>query len=82
MKRPGANGNGAAVGECGCCGGNGEFFSLLRNRTVNVSRTVNASVGHSPGIGYPSSCLIPDKTQEVKIRTSPFNYNHLFGKNT
>ena len=25
---------------------------------------------------------IPDKTQEVKIRTSPFNYNHLFGKNT
>ena len=59
-----------------------ESFCLLRNRTVNVSRTVNASVGHSPGIGYPSSCLIPDKTQEVKIRTSPFNYNHLFGKNT
>ena len=39
-----------------------ESFSSLRNRTVNVSRTVNASVGLSPGIGYPSSCLIPDKT--------------------
>ena len=39
-----------------------ESFSLLRNRTVNVSRTVNASVGLSPGIGYPSSSLIPDKT--------------------
>ena len=39
-----------------------ESFSSLRNRTVNVSRTVNACVGHSPGIGYPSSCLIPDKT--------------------
>ena len=51
MNRPGANGNGAANSECGCCGRNGESFSLLRNRTVNVSRTVNASVGHSPGIG-------------------------------
>ena len=39
-----------------------ESFSSLRNRTVNVSRTVNASVGLSPGIGYPSSSLIPDKT--------------------
>ena len=39
-----------------------ESFSLLCNRTVNVSRTVNASVGLSPGIGYPSSSLIPDKT--------------------
>ena len=36
-----------------------ESFSSLRNRTVNVSRTVNASVGLSPGIGYPSSSLIP-----------------------
>ena len=45
MNRPGANGNGAANSECGCCGRNGESFSLLRNRTVN------ASVGHSPGIG-------------------------------
>ena len=33
-----------------------ESFSSLRNRTVN------ASVGLSQGIGYPSSCLIPDKT--------------------
>ena len=33
-----------------------ESFSLLHNRTVN------ACVGHYPGIGYPSSCLIPDKT--------------------
>ena len=57
MNRPGANGNGAANGECGCCGGNGESFSLLGNRTVN------ASVGYSQGIGYPSSCVIPDKTQ-------------------
>ena len=24
MNRPGANGNGAANGECGCCGCNGE----------------------------------------------------------
>ena len=24
MNRPGANGNGAANGECGCCGGNRE----------------------------------------------------------
>ena len=39
-----------------------ESFSLLRNRTVNVSRTVNASVGLSQGIGYPSSSLNPDKT--------------------
>ena len=39
-----------------------ESFSLLCNRTVNVSRTVNASVGLSPGIGYPSASLIPDKT--------------------
>ena len=39
-----------------------ESFSSLRNRTVNVSRTVNASVGLSPGICYPSSSLIPDKT--------------------
>ena len=62
MNRPGANGNEAANCECGCCGGNGESFSLLCNRTVNVSRTVNAFVGLSPGIGYPSSCLIPDKT--------------------
>ena len=62
MNRPGANGNGAANGECGCCGCNGESFSLLRNRTVNVSRIVIASVGHSPGIGYPSSCLISHKT--------------------
>ena len=61
MNRPGANGNGAGNGECGCCGGNGESFSSLRNKTVNVSRIVNASVGHSPGIGYTSSCLIPDK---------------------
>ena len=30
-----------------------ESFSLLRYRTVNVS------VGLSPGIGYPSSSLIP-----------------------
>ena len=60
MNRRGANGNGAANGEFGCCGCNGEFFSLLRNRTVNVSGIVNASVGHSPGIGYPNSCLIPD----------------------
>ena len=56
MNRPGANGNGAANGECGCCGGNGESFSSLSNRTVN------ASVGYSQGIGYPSSCVIPDKT--------------------
>ena len=26
MNRPGANGNGAANGECGCCGGNGVFL--------------------------------------------------------
>ena len=39
-----------------------ESFSSPRNRTGNVSRTVNASVGLSPGIGYPSSSLIPDKT--------------------
>ena len=62
MNRPGANGNGAANGECGCCGGNGESFSSLCNRTVNVSRTVIASLGHSSGIGYASLCLIPYKT--------------------
>ena len=56
MNRPGANGNGAANGERGCCGGNGASFSLLRIRTVN------ASVRHSPEIGNPSLCLIPDKT--------------------
>ena len=56
MNRSGSNGNGAANGECGCRGCNGESFSLLRNRTVN------ASVVHSPGIGYLSSCVIPDKT--------------------
>ena len=39
-----------------------ESFSSLRNRTVNVSRTVNASVGLFSGIGYTSSSLIPDKT--------------------
>ena len=39
-----------------------ESFSPLRNRTVNVSRTVNASVGLSSGIGYPSSSLNSDKT--------------------
>ena len=39
-----------------------ESFSLLCNRTVNVFKTVNASVGHSPGIGFPTSCLISDKT--------------------
>ena len=60
MNRPG--GNGAANDECECCGGNRESFSLLCNRTVNVSKTVNASVGHSPGIGFPTSCLISDKT--------------------
>ena len=75
MNRPGANGNGAANGECGCCGGNRESFSSLRNRTGNVSRTVNASVGLSPGIGYPSLCLIRDKTHEVNIRTSPLKHN-------
>ena len=26
MNRPGANGNGAVNGECGCCGGNGASF--------------------------------------------------------
>ena len=26
MNRPGVNGNGAANGECGCCGGNGRVF--------------------------------------------------------
>ena len=26
MNRPGANGNGAANGGCGCCGGNGRVF--------------------------------------------------------
>ena len=39
-----------------------ESFSSLRNKTVNVSRTVNASVGLSPGIVDPSLSLIPDKT--------------------
>ena len=77
MNRPGANGNGAANGECGCCGGNGESASSLRNRTVNVSRTVKACVGHSPWIGYPSSCLIPDKTHKVNIQTSPLQHNQL-----
>ena len=28
MNRPGANRNGAANGECGCCGGNGRVFLL------------------------------------------------------
>ena len=28
MNRPGANGNEAANGECGCCGGNGRVFLL------------------------------------------------------
>ena len=53
MNRPGANGNGVANGECGCCGGNRESFSSLRNRTGNVSRTVNASVGLPPGDWLP-----------------------------
>ena len=48
-----------------------ESFSLLRNRTVNVF------VGLSPGIGYPSSSLIPDKTRLVNIRTSPLKHNQL-----
>ena len=61
MNRPGANGNGAANGECGCCGCNGESFFSLHNRTVNVFKSVIAFVGHSVDIGYPSSCLIPDK---------------------
>ena len=39
-----------------------ESFSSLRNRTVNVFRTLNASVHLSQGIGYPNSCLIPDIT--------------------
>ena len=39
-----------------------ESFSTPRNRTVNISRTVNASVGLFSGIGYTSSSLIPDKT--------------------
>ena len=46
-----------------------ESFSSLHNRTVN------ASVGLSPGIGYPSSCLIRDKTHEVNIRTSLLKHN-------
>ena len=75
MNRPGANGNGAANGECGCCVGNRESFSSLRNRTGNVSRTVNAFVGFFPGIGYPSSCLIRDKTHEVNICTSLLKHN-------
>ena len=54
-----------------------ESFSSLRKRTVNVSRTVNASVGLSQRIGYPSSSVIPDKTHEVNIRTSPFKCNQL-----
>ena len=29
MNRPGANGNGAANGECGCCGCNGECIIEL-----------------------------------------------------
>ena len=48
-----------------------ESFSSLRNRTVN------APVGHSPGIGYPSSSLNPDKTHLVNIRTSPLKHNQL-----
>ena len=28
MNRPGANENGAASGECGCCGGYGRVFLL------------------------------------------------------
>ena len=39
-----------------------ESFSSLHNRTVNVFRTLNASVDLFQGIGYPSWCLIPDKT--------------------
>ena len=54
MNRPGANGNGVANGECGCCGGNRESFSSLRNRTGNVSRTVNASVGSPQGLVTPA----------------------------
>ena len=54
MNRAGANGNGAANGEYGCCGGNRESFSSLRNRTVNVSRIVNASVGSPQGLVTPA----------------------------
>ena len=39
-----------------------ESFSSLRNKTVNVSSTVNAAVGLFSGIGYTSSSLIPEKT--------------------
>ena len=48
-----------------------ESVSSLRNRTVN------ASVGLSPGIGYSSSSLIPDKTHLVNIRTSPLKHDQL-----
>ena len=62
MNRPGANRNGRQMASVDVVVVTEESFSSLRNRTVNVSRTVNASVGLSPGIGYPSSSLIPDKT--------------------
>lgn len=44
MNRSGSNGNGAANGECGCRGCNGESFSLLHNRTVNASVGISVLV--------------------------------------
>ena len=52
-------------------GGNGESFSSLRNRTFNVSRTVNASVGYSQGIGYPT-------VMDILCKTSNSLYTVLF----
>ena len=77
MNRPGANRNGRQMASVDIVVVTEESFSSLRNRTVNVSRTVKASVGLSPGIGYPSSSLIPDKTHKENICTSPLKRNQL-----
>ena len=39
---------------------------------TKVTRTLNAFVGHSPGIGYPSLCFIPDKHETCHSKASNF----------
>ena len=40
---------------------------------TKVARTLNAFVGHSPGIGYPSLCFIPDKHEKCHSKASNFS---------
>ena len=52
---------------------------------IKVTRTLNVFVGHSPGIGYPSSCFIPDKHKkchsEASNLSNPKRFKDLKRKN-